>query len=102
MYQNLQRFVAELERAIKVLGLHTIKIRLHPEVTVDVTANVARSDAEAEAQAATGHVVSAEEQHEMEEAAVEAVIAEVEQAEAAEEAEAEEGQETEPEAEKPT
>ena len=73
-----------LDKVIKVLGLHPIKVRLHPEVVVTVTANVARSEEEAELQASTGHVVSPEEQRATEDAAVEAVIAEVEAEEAAE------------------
>ena len=81
---TIERRQVELEKVIKVLGLHTVKIRLHPEVVVDVVANVARSETEAESQAETGHVVSAEEQRETEEAAVEAVIADVEEAEAVE------------------
>jgi large subunit ribosomal protein L9 len=40
-----------LERPIKTLGLHETKVQLHPEVTVSVTLNVARSDEEAERQA---------------------------------------------------
>ena len=40
-----------LERPIKTLGLHSIKIVLHPEVAVPVTANVAQSAEEAEMQA---------------------------------------------------
>ncbi|MCX8254731.1 50S ribosomal protein L9 [Beijerinckiaceae bacterium RH AL1] len=36
---------------IKVLGLHTLPIQLHPEIAVDVTVNVARSTEEAERQA---------------------------------------------------
>ena len=93
---TVERRQVALERAIKVLGLHQVKVRLHPEVTVEVTANVARSDAEAETQAKTGHMVSAEEQREAEEAAVEAVLSEVEEAEAAEEgAEAESGDDAE-------
>ncbi len=79
-----------LDAAIKMLGLHQVRVRLHPEVTAGVSANVARSEAEAEKQANTGHVVSIEEQHATEDAAVEAVIAEVEAEEAAEGAEAEE------------
>ena len=73
-----------LDKVIKVLGLHPIKVRLHPEVVVTVTANVARSEEEAELQASTGHVVSPEEQRATEDAAVEALIAEVEAEEAAE------------------
>ena len=34
--------------AIKALGAHKIKVHLHPEVTVDITALVARSPDEAE------------------------------------------------------
>ncbi len=73
-----------LDKAIKVLGLHPVKIRLHPEVVVEVTANVARSEADAESLAQTGHMISAEEQRETEEAAVEAIVAEVEETEQAE------------------
>lgn len=40
-----------LERPIKNLGLHPVRIALHPEVSVTVTANVAQSAAEAEMQA---------------------------------------------------
>lgn len=40
-----------LERPIKTLGLHQTKVALHPEVLVNVTLNVARSDEEAERQA---------------------------------------------------
>jgi large subunit ribosomal protein L9 len=78
-----------LDSAIKMLGLHQVRVRLHPEVTAGVSANVARSEADAEQQASTGHVVSIEEQRATEDAAVEAVIAEVEAEEAAEAAAAE-------------
>ena len=81
---KIDRKQVALDKVIKVLGLHTVKLRLHPEVMVDVTANVARSQAEADTQAGTGHMISAEEQREAEDAAVEAVIAKVEEAEAAE------------------
>lgn len=40
-----------LERPIKTLGVHETKVQLHPEVTVAVMLNVARSDEEAERQA---------------------------------------------------
>ena len=83
---TIARQQVQLDKAIKVLGLHPVRVRLHPEVAVEITANVARSEEEAESQAETGHVVSADEQREAEMAAVEAVIAEVE---AEEEVEAE-------------
>ncbi len=41
----------ELENPIKELGLHEIRVILHPEVSVTVTANIARSADEAELQA---------------------------------------------------
>ena len=40
-----------LDRPIKALGLHEIKVQLHPEVLVKATLNVARSTDEAERQA---------------------------------------------------
>ena len=90
---TVDRNQVQLEKAIKVLGLHPVRIRLHPEVVVTVSANVARSEEEARTQASEGHLVSAEDQREAEEAAVEAVIAEVEEAEEAEAAAEEEQKE---------
>jgi large subunit ribosomal protein L9 len=40
-----------LDRPIKALGLHEIRVQLHPEVIVKATLNVARSTDEAERQA---------------------------------------------------
>jgi large subunit ribosomal protein L9 len=40
-----------LDKPIKNLGLHEVKVQLHPEVQVKVTMNVARSEDEAERQA---------------------------------------------------
>lgn len=40
-----------LDRPIKTLGLHQLRVALHPEVSVTVTANVAQSAEEAEMQA---------------------------------------------------
>jgi large subunit ribosomal protein L9 len=40
-----------LDAPIKTIGLYTVRIALHPEVSVAVTLNVARSQDEAEAQA---------------------------------------------------
>jgi large subunit ribosomal protein L9 len=48
---NVDRKQVVLERPIKTLGLHEIKIALHPEVEVKVTINVARTEDEAERQA---------------------------------------------------
>ena len=40
-----------LDRPIKTLGVHDVKVALHPEVTVMVKVNIARSPEEAELQA---------------------------------------------------
>jgi large subunit ribosomal protein L9 len=48
---KVDRTQVQLDRPIKTLGLHEIRVRLHPEVTISVTANVARSAEEAELQA---------------------------------------------------
>ncbi len=90
---TVDRNQIRLEKVIKVLGLHPVRVRLHPEVIVTIEANVARSQEEAELQAQTGHFVSAEEQRAAEDAAVEAAIAEVEAEEAAASVDEGEGQE---------
>ena len=48
---TIDRRQVELDRPIKTVGLHRVRVRLHPEVVVEVTANVARSKEEAEAHA---------------------------------------------------
>lgn len=48
---TIDRKQVELGRPIKTLGLHEVLVRLHPEVTLTVEANVARSEDEAAAQA---------------------------------------------------
>ncbi len=40
-----------LEKPIKALGVHALKVQLHPEVVVGVSLNIARSQDEAEKQA---------------------------------------------------
>ncbi|MGB1176725.1 MAG: 50S ribosomal protein L9, partial [Candidatus Puniceispirillaceae bacterium] len=51
---TINRSQVVMDKSIKTLGLHDIRIRLHPEVTVTVTVNVARSLDEAETQLRTG------------------------------------------------
>jgi large subunit ribosomal protein L9 len=46
-----------LQNPIKALGLYPVRVLLHPEVAVTVTANVARSEDEAKVQAKTGKAV---------------------------------------------
>jgi large subunit ribosomal protein L9 len=48
---SIDRRQVVLDRPIKTLGLHPIRIALHPEVSVQVSLNVARSQEEAERQA---------------------------------------------------
>lgn len=49
---SVERSQVSLDRAIKAIGLHPVTIKLHPEVEVTVSVNVARSADEAERQAA--------------------------------------------------
>ena len=90
-----------LDRPIKVLGLHEVRVALHPEVSVSVTVNVARTDEEAERQARGEDVTIERDDEEVEaeleiaevfdnEAIAQAVLAEAEAANAAEADEAEE------------
>jgi len=79
---TVTRGQVDLGAVIKVLGLHKVRVRLHPEVAVTVTANVARSEEEAQIQMESGRVVSAEDLRQAEEAAeaeLEAVVEAVEQ-----------------------
>lgn len=85
---TVERRQVVMDKSIKMLGLHPIKIRLHPEVAVEVVANVARSEVEAERQAEAGRVVTVEEQQAAEEAALEATLAEIEEEETEDDAEA--------------
>jgi large subunit ribosomal protein L9 len=79
---NVERQQIVLDRPIKTLGLHKLRVRLHPEVSVGITVNVARSAEEAETQAKTGQMVTRETLEEAEEAAIEAALAEVKAVEA--------------------
>ncbi len=47
-----------LDKPIKTLGLHDVRVALHPEVIVRVTANVAKSEDEAAAQEKAGGFVA--------------------------------------------
>ena len=80
-----------MEKSIKTLGLHETRIRLHPEVTVNVTVNVARSLDEAETQLRTGVAVTGmiNDEDEADEVEVVAAVAVAEEA-ATDEAPAEE------------
>jgi large subunit ribosomal protein L9 len=55
---KIERGQVELDKPIKALGAHKIKVHLHPEVTVEITALVARSPDEAEFLAKGGTLVA--------------------------------------------
>ena len=76
---TIDRRQVRLDRAVKALGLHPIRITLHPEVVVVVTANVAKSHEEAAIQLARGGAIS-EAELESEEDAAEAALAAAEAA----------------------
>ena len=54
---TVKREQVRLNAPIKTLGLHEVGIRLHAEVRVDITVNVARSEEEAERQAAGENII---------------------------------------------
>jgi large subunit ribosomal protein L9 len=56
-----------LDKSIKTLGLHGVRVRLHPEVSISVTVNIARTLEEAETQLKTGVAVTGEIQEQAEE-----------------------------------
>lgn len=84
---TVSRGQVDLAAVIKMLGLHKVRVSLHPEVAVTVTANVARSEDEAQMQIDSGRVVSADELRQAEDAAEaerEALVAAMEADETAE------------------
>src|SRR6476469_7167137 len=48
---NVSKSQVVLDRPIKAIGMHEVKVALHPEVAVTVKVNVARSPGEADVQA---------------------------------------------------
>ncbi|WP_417318101.1 50S ribosomal protein L9 [Emcibacter sp.] len=59
---SVARSQVVLDRAIKALGIEEVEIRLHPEVSITVKINVARSEAEAEMQEKGVAAAAAEEE----------------------------------------
>ncbi len=53
----VERRMVVLEQPLKALGLTDVKIKLHPEVTITVTVNIARTEEEAARQAAGEDVI---------------------------------------------
>jgi large subunit ribosomal protein L9 len=64
---SIRRSQVVLERPVKSLGLFDIRVRLHPEVSSMITANVARSAGEAVEQERLGRAIIATEAEEREE-----------------------------------
>jgi large subunit ribosomal protein L9 len=83
---KIGRSQVELDKPIKTLGAHKIKVHLHPEVMVEITAVVARSPDEAEFLSKGGMLVAETERAAME--AAEAAQRAAEQAKALFEAKA--------------
>src|SRR5579863_7906108 len=57
---KVDRPMVILDRPIKTLGVHPVRVRLHPEVTITVNINVARSQDEAERQARGENVLTSQ------------------------------------------
>ncbi len=97
----VERAMVQIDTPIKMLGLFPVKVKLHPEVVVKVTVNVARSPEEAIIQAEKGAALikaaAAAAEAEAEKTAIEAIGAEVAPAPA----EAAEGEEAPKKAKKP-
>ena len=56
---KIERKHVVLNQPIKTIGVHEVTIRLHPEVALKITINVARSPDEAERQAKGENVIAA-------------------------------------------
>jgi large subunit ribosomal protein L9 len=54
---TIRRSQVVIERPIKALGLFDLRVRLHPEVSANITVNVARSEDEAAEQLRIGHAI---------------------------------------------
>jgi large subunit ribosomal protein L9 len=96
---TIERSQVLMDRPIKMLGLHPVRVALHPEVIVTITANVAKSEEEAEIQKKAGGFVppTTEEERSLEEVLAEADEAAAGEAEPAEaEPKAEEAAEAKP------
>ena len=76
---TIDRAQVKLDKPIKTLGLHDVRVALHPEVIVKVTANVAKSEDEAAAQEHAGGFV-AQQTEDQAQADLDKLLAEAEQA----------------------
>ena len=67
--ETISRPMVKINTNFKTIGLFPVNIQLHPEVTVEITANIARSKEEAQIQAETGKALIAEDETQQEEPA---------------------------------
>ncbi|MCB1721599.1 MAG: 50S ribosomal protein L9 [Alphaproteobacteria bacterium] len=58
--ESIDRSMVKLNQNYKLIGLFPIDVTLHPEVSAEITINIARSPEEAEIQAKTGKALVAE------------------------------------------
>ncbi len=58
--EPVRRAMVVLEQPIKALGMHDVRIKLHPEVSINVIINVARTEDEAERQAAGEDIIASQ------------------------------------------
>jgi large subunit ribosomal protein L9 len=72
---TVDRVQVLLDRPIKNLGLHAVRLSLHPEVEIKVSVNVARTQEEAERQAAGEDVIKVRDDYAADYAAEQAAIA---------------------------
>jgi large subunit ribosomal protein L9 len=72
---TLDRAQVLLDRPIKTLGLHLVRVGLHPEVEIKVAVNVARTEEEAHRQAAGEDVTKVKDDYAADYAAEQAAIA---------------------------
>jgi large subunit ribosomal protein L9 len=57
---KVDRSMVVLDKPINTLGVHPVKVRLHPEVSITVNVNVARSQDEAERQSRGENVITSQ------------------------------------------
>ena len=57
---KVDRAMVVLDKPIKTLGVHPVKVKLHAEVTITVKINIARSQDEAERQARGENVIASQ------------------------------------------
>lgn len=67
--QKIERNTVDLNQNFKEIGLFPVTVTLHPEVKVDITINIARTDDEAKTQLKTGKAMISNDQAEAEERA---------------------------------